>query len=132
MVIQPFLRKHLSFLLGPRPEPELVERPLHFLDDEEPLNVVIMPARSRPNTNAGFGCINSSAGWSWDHADGLVAHVFVGSARGDLEVRGGMDWPLRNDFSQGIERTDNVIEEMNAESIRIHQDSRYSLEESEH
>ena len=84
-----------------------------------------MPARSRPNTNAGFGCINSSAGWSWDHAAGLDTRVLVGSAKDDLGGGGGMDWPLRNDLSQGIERKDNVIEEMNAESIRVHQDSPY-------
>ena len=123
MVIQPFLRKHLSFILGPRPQP--VERSLHFLDDEEPLNVVTIPARSRPNTNAGFGCINSSAGWSWDPSADLDTHVFVGANREDPAVGGEMDWPLRNGLSQGTMRRDNVIEEMNAENIKIHQDSRY-------
>ena len=87
--------------------------------------MVAMPVRSRPNTNAGFGYVNSSAGWSWDPLAGLDTQVFVGTARGDMGVGGENEWPLRNDLSQGMERRDNVIEEMNAESIRIHQDSRY-------
>ena len=100
-----------------------MERPLHFLDDEEPLTVVTIPARSRPNASAGFGYINSSAGWSWEPPAALDSHGFVGATREDLGVEGEIGWPLRNDLS-GIERTGNVIEEMNAESTRIHQDSR--------
>ena len=87
--------------------------------------MVTIPARSRPNTSAGFGCINSSAGWSWDPPAALDTHVLVGATREDLGVGGEIGWPLRNDLSPGIERRDNVIEEMNAESIRIYQDSRY-------
>ena len=55
----------------------------------------------------------------------LDTHAFDGSARGDLRVEGGMDWPLRNDLAQGIERRDTVVEETDAKTIRIHHDSRY-------
>ena len=86
---------------------------------------MVMPARSRPNTSAGFGHINSSAGWSWGRSAGLDTHVLVGTAGGDLGGGGEMGWPLRNDLSQGIRRTDNVIEEIIPEGTRIYQDSRY-------
>ena len=87
--------------------------------------MVTLPARSRPNTSAGFGYINSSAGWNWDPPAALDTHGFVGATREDLGVGDEIGWPLRNDLSPAIERTGNIIEEMNIESIRTHQDSRY-------
>lgn len=111
MVARPFLRRHLTFLH--RNESELVERTWpRVVDDEQPLTMRITPLEYRPKTSAGFGGINSSAGWIWGRIDRVESRATFGSATEEVERGSARGWPLRNDVSPRSDSQDNIIEEM--------------------
>lgn len=88
MVMRPFLGKHLPFLLGIRSQ-RVEEGTPYDVGDEQPLNVVIVPANYRTKANAGFSGINSSAGWIQASVD-TIEDVGIGDVGG---------WPLTNKSS---------------------------------
>lgn len=112
MVARPFVRKHLSFLHGS--DSELVERTWpRVMDDEQPLTLPITPLDYRLKTSAGFGGINSSAGWIWGRIDRVHSRAMFNAGTEDVEKGSARAWPLRNDMSPRSGSQDNIIEEMN-------------------
>ncbi|KAF6230668.1 hypothetical protein HO173_011019 [Letharia columbiana] len=112
MVMRPFLRRHLPFLLEIGSQ-RVEHKHAGVIDDEQPLKVFSITVESRlMKTGAGFGGVNSSAGWIWDHRSRIGTRAIVDTATQDLDMEGARDWPLRHDLSPKAERADNVIEEI--------------------
>ncbi len=105
MVMPRFLRRHFPCLLGISPD----HKPTGVVGDEHQVtvNVSIEP---RPKTSAGFGRINSSAGWVWSRGNIHHNHGTAGTGTGDLERGGQAGWPLRNNMAPEDERGNNARE----------------------
>ena len=106
MVLRPFLRKHLPFLLETCPA-RARQTSSHSVDIEQPMIVLNTPVEFRCKTNTGFGGINSSAGWSWGHTSRVDTLRSVRGATADVKRGGDEGWPLRNDISPTV---DHVME----------------------
>ena len=109
IVARPFLRRHLPFLLGinservGQPWPQVVY-------DEQQLAVLKIPFECRQKTSAGFGGINSSAGWVWA---GSSTNTRDGTVIVDVEQRAEMsrprNWPLRNNMLPRSGNQGNIV-----------------------
>ena len=103
MVMRPFVRRHLPFLLQSRP-PYVRHTSLHSVDIEQPMTGVNIPVEFRSKTIADFGGINSSAGWVWDRGGRFDTLTSLRTTRADVERGNDEGWPLRNDISPRIDR----------------------------
>ena len=114
MVVRPFLRKHLPFTFGS--ERKHVGRVgqswPHIINHERQSIVLKTSFEYRSKRRAGFGGINSSAGWIWDREKGINSHAIFGTAGEVVRKESARGWPLRNDFSPRRDTQDNIIEEM--------------------
>lgn len=110
MVALPFLRRHLSCLIGS--DSERVERPWpDTFDDEPPLNMLITPLENGPKTIFGIYTTNSSAGWTWDQRGRIERHATYGIVLEDVKNGAVGGWPLGCDRLPRSNRLDNIIEE---------------------
>ncbi len=110
MVMRPFLQRHLPFLLGIRSERvEQISSPV--ISSEPPIAVLNIPFEHRQRTSAGFGGVNSIVGWIWRQESSIDTHATAGAAPDDLEARGGIGLPLRNELLPRREIGNNIIEE---------------------
>ena len=117
MVLRPFLRKHLPFILSS--DSGRVKQPSpHFVYYEEPFGGPNTPIQYRAKVSTGIINNNSGGGTGWEEKTRNNSDTTDATAVEDVELGASRDWPLKSGLMPKSERNGKIIDVINRLLLR--------------